>query len=308
MVLVVSALFEELATSLIGLDQLSLIQKRVYIEGIQHESEQVITDLERILSRYELMRNERVQNVMGEIILSVMDIRHGIPHESEQLLADQVKELNLAIVYNKKLYSDIVGQLRVRIVMWEKHLAQQWERMEQSWRTLNYRNAIDQFKATLGSVSYRNPPQRRTILDSLCREQRTKHAQLLDQLHFVYKLVPPTLNADAVEEWKESLLQVLTQTTSVHSQFVVALRAQEAQLHAECHMLVSKLKEDLQQYHVVDDRDLSSIMSECHDLVEGRGREAWKLLAHIEVVLDVQANAAKKGCTSLYNYLKGACM
>lgn len=70
-------------------------------------------------------------------------------------------------------------------------------------------------------------------------------------------------------------------------------------------MLVNKLKEDLQHFRVVDDRDLSAIIGECAGLVEGRGRQAWKLIAQVEVVLEVQTDAANKGCGSLYRYLAG---
>lgn len=176
---------------------------------------------------------------MGDVIVSGMDIRHGLPYAVEQLLAEHATRINLSILKNKRVYSEVLAQLRVRMCAWEKHIHMQWEQIEKHWRTVNNRHAIENFKRTLASVSYRNPPQRRVVFDDLCVEQRNMHAQLLDNLHTVYKLVPPTLTIQSVEEWKHAVDDVLSQTARTHKVLTAALRSQEVQLHTECCIVLS---------------------------------------------------------------------
>lgn len=71
---------------------------------------------------------------------------------------------------------------------------------------LNYKHSIEKFKLALASATYRNPSARVAALEALRAEQRTHHARMLDQLHSVFRLTPPTQLTPGSVEARNSLL------------------------------------------------------------------------------------------------------
>ena len=74
-------------------------------------------------------------------------------------------------------------------------------------------------------------------------------------------------------------------------------------MHTSCTELVEKLRSDLREFRVVDDRDMVAILAECRGLLDSRGRESLALLAQVEAVLDVHASALARACSALCHYL-----
>jgi hypothetical protein len=74
-------------------------------------------------------------------------------------------------------------------------------------------------------------------------------------------------------------------------------------MHTSCAELVAKLRDDLREFRVVDDRDMAPILAECRGILDARGRDSLALLAHVEVLLDMHTSSMTRACAALCHYL-----
>lgn len=137
----------------------------------------------------------------------------------------------------------------------DRQISQNWIAVERTWRIVNYKHTIEKFKMALASGIYKNPRTRILAFDDLRAQQRSHHARMLDHLHAVFSLTPPTtLTSSSVEEWYTGLRNALNQATHAYKRATLSLRAHEDIMHTSCLELIVKLREDLLQFRVVDDR------------------------------------------------------
>lgn len=147
------------------------------LEDLTKQRTQLIFQFAAELERIEESRVRYVHAQLQQMTFALMEIAHALGPEVGRIVEGEAHQVNVVVIANRKVYADLVARLATANVDVFVRARLSWEQALDRWRALRHSRAIESFKQTLSSPAFKDPEDRRRIMEAIRAHQQQIHGE-----------------------------------------------------------------------------------------------------------------------------------
>jgi len=306
---VIEALFAQISSPLSLQNYTALEHLRTQWGEVSKQSairQQYIQALDGTLDEVEVDRCQMVKDVLYHYSQLLLSIAYFLSPDVHRLVEEETHRVNLAILANRRSYTQLCSHLVTADFMREREHRQKWEAAVVEWRDLMCKTALDKFKSYMASDVVLCPPDLEKLRTFLAAEQASLTKRREELLQKLGDLRPPGASKLAMYEWSESVESLHQQLERVHSSFLLQLQACQEAVSRECEEEVERWREHLVSTGAYDTASVYEVMNEHFlPLVEQHASRAREELQNTEKSLEAVLSSQRSQFHALFQYAQG---
>lgn len=215
------------------------------LEALTKQRTQLIGQFATELERIEESRVRDVRAQLQQMTFTLMEIAHALGPEVERIIEGEAYQVNVVVIANRKVYADLVARLATVNVDVFVRTRLSWEQTLDRWRALRHARAIEIFKQTLNSPAFKDPEDRRRIMEAIRAHQQQVHDE--QRLAALRELAGEraALTSDRVQQVLERLQAAQQQEEDANQDFFSDLRDAHDHRVQDAHALQEALRLEL---------------------------------------------------------------
>lgn len=163
------------------------------------------------------LEQARAASAGGELrhlVDTLLKIAFKSPGEIERVVESDAFELNAVIIANRKSHAELLALLEKQDVGIGLQAIESWRSRREAWRLLRHDRAVREFRETLESQAFVNPPSRKRRFDLIKAEQLASDDARQALLREVEAMTCPALASEKASEAKARFEAIHTAETT----------------------------------------------------------------------------------------------
>ncbi|XP_038601201.1 coiled-coil domain-containing protein 180 isoform X2 [Tachyglossus aculeatus] len=216
---------------------------------------QWIKEVDEALNNVEAARMEKIKVVLKKYTKILEEISYLMPPDVYRLIHKEAMIINQVLLANQRAIAKLILHLTEADLKKELAHRHRWQDQVKTWKTIRKDAVIESFSAFMATEEVQNPPAVKKDLEIMIKEQTSFSQKIIQLLHSVSKLLPPTYTKSLMNEWYNSLVTLNKQLDAYNVQCMMKIRIQHEKTWENCLAQVQKYKEQLLDWEVCTEEE-----------------------------------------------------
>uniref|UniRef100_F7FNU8 Coiled-coil domain containing 180 n=1 Tax=Ornithorhynchus anatinus TaxID=9258 RepID=F7FNU8_ORNAN len=205
-----------------------------------------IKEMDEALNNVEAARMEKIKVVLKKYTKILEEISYLMPPDVYRLIHKEAMVINQALLANQRAIAKLILHLMEADLKKELAHRFRWQDQVKVWKKIKKDAVIESFSAFIASEEIQNPPALKEDLEIMIKEQTLFSQKIIQLLHSVSNVLPPTYTKSLMNEWYNSLVTLNKQLDAYNVQCMMKIRIQHEKTWEKCLSQVQKYKQSFE--------------------------------------------------------------